>query len=436
MSRGRQVRDRLDAARALDRDRRHDAAHPRAGARVVVDVDEVRLARLASARGRPRRARALFAPSGGSSWTETTNSCSRSIRASSVSSGAASDASASSRSRTTSGAAGARSSSIAARIAVDLRRRRAAAAADDAGAEPPRLRRELGEVVGRRVREDDARCRRGWRGRRSGARRGRARRAASRRARSAPPPGRRCGSRRRPRRRARRAARPPSRPRRRRASGRRRRTSSARRSGSDETLRTASIAATSSSRSKNVSSMSRSTPRPSRICACSLKSWLCSAGSKRSTSPIGPIEPRDEDVRARHLARLAREAHRRRVDPLELVLEEVRRRACGRLAPNVFVSISSAPARMKLACSATTLSGARRFASSGQRSRGTAPEISAPMPPSATIGGPVAQAFLEAARHPRPLLVKRWLVNPDEGRVNSGRVIPGQGRPAHTPDIF
>src|SRR5215208_4836747 len=43
---------------------------------------------------------------------------------------------------------------------------------------------------------------------------------------------------------------------------------------------------------------------------------------------------------------------------------------------------------MKLACSATTLSGARRFASSGQRIRGTASERSAPMPPSATIGGP------------------------------------------------
>ena len=60
-----------------------------------------------------------------------------------------------------------------------------------------------------------------------------------------------------------------------------------------------------------------------------------------------------------------------------------------RLAPNVFVSISSAPARMKLAWNATTLSGARRFASSGQRRRGTAPESRAPMPPSATIGGPV-----------------------------------------------
>ena len=37
-----------------------------------------------------------------------------------------------------------------------------------------------------------------------------------------------------------------------------------------------------------------------------------------------------------------------------------------------------------------TLSGARRFASSGQRSRETALASSAPMPPSATIGAPAA----------------------------------------------
>ena len=42
-----------------------------------------------------------------------------------------------------------------------------------------------------------------------------------------------------------------------------------------------------------------------------------------------------------------------------------------RFAPNVFVSISSAPARMKPTCSETTASGARRFASSGVRRRGT-----------------------------------------------------------------
>ena len=60
----------------------------------------------------------------------------------------------------------------------------------------------------------------------------------------------------------------------------------------------------------------------------------------------------------------------------------------GRFAPNVFVSISSAPARMKSTCNDTTVSGARRLASSGQRRRGTALEINVPMPPSATSGGP------------------------------------------------
>ena len=89
-----------------------------------------------------------------------------------------------------------------------------------------------------------------------------------------------------------------------------------------------------------------------------------------------------------HISRASRASR----TPVELICSSSssRKRAAslGRFAPNVFVSISSAPARMKLAWSATTLSGARRFASSGQRSRGTAPESSVPMPPSATIGGP------------------------------------------------
>ena len=41
----RQVRDRLDPRRPLDRDRSHDPAHPGPRARVVVDVDEVRFPR-------------------------------------------------------------------------------------------------------------------------------------------------------------------------------------------------------------------------------------------------------------------------------------------------------------------------------------------------------------------------------------------------------
>ena len=226
----RQVRDRLDPAGALDRDRGHDAAHPRAGARVVVDVDEVRLARLAQGMARldqravvraerrveldrddelllaehPRELGLLRRGLRGVGELALADDERRGRGAILVDRGA---------------------------DRRDLRRRRAAAAADDAGAEPARLRRELGEVV-RASRAGRRRgCRRGSRGRRSGARRARARRAASRRARSAPPPGRRCGSRPAAATSSSRAARPRSRPRRRRASGRRRRRSSARRPG-------------------------------------------------------------------------------------------------------------------------------------------------------------------------------------------------------------
>src|SRR5204862_4694271 len=43
----RQVRDRLHARETLDRDGRHDPAHASTRARVVVDVDELRLVRVA-----------------------------------------------------------------------------------------------------------------------------------------------------------------------------------------------------------------------------------------------------------------------------------------------------------------------------------------------------------------------------------------------------
>ena len=94
-----------------------------------------------------------------------------------------------------------------------------------------------------------------------------------------------------------------------------------------------------------------------------------------------------------------------------------------RLAPKVFVSISSAPARMKLACSATTLSGARRFASSGQRRRGTAPEMSAPMPPSPTSGVPERRRSRKRADM-AATVGEPGGSTPFEGRVNRGRVIP------------
>ena len=170
------------------------------------------------------------------------------------------------------------------------------------------------------------------------------------------------------------------------ASRRRRRRSSARRSAGSTRRARPRSASVSSSRSKNVSTMKRSAPRPSRICACSAKS------SRRTRdvagSPSGPTDPATQTSRP-----VTSRASRASFTAVELMRSTSSSRNCcaslRRLAPKVFVSISSAPPLMKLTCSETTAWGARRFASSGQRSRGTAAEMSAPMPPSATIGGPL-----------------------------------------------
>ena len=86
-------------------------------------------------------------------------------------------------------------------------------------------------------------------------------------------------------------------------------------------------------------------------------------------------------------------ASRASFTPAELIRSKSSSRKCWaslcRFAPKVFVSINSAPALMKLTCTATTASGARRLASSGQRRPWTAAESTTPMPPSATTGGPV-----------------------------------------------
>ena len=63
------------------------------------------------------------------------------------------------------------------------------------------------------------------------------------------------------------------------------------RMGREDTLRTASIAASSSSSSKNVSTEKKSTPRPSSTDACSAKISTRSAFGTRPVSPSGPIEP-------------------------------------------------------------------------------------------------------------------------------------------------
>ena len=230
-----------------------------------------------------------------------THSPSRSIRASSVSSGAAVEAAArGARARgTTSGAAGSRSSSIAERIAAISSRRRPAAAADQPRAEPPRVRGELGEVLGRRVRVDDAAA--------GEAREADVRERGERRAVVAPIASSAASAACRPGAvvRARSAAR---------SSGRSRSAASAAETpaerlgalveGQHRDDRAARrrcgrprSRSTSSSRSKNVSSMNRSTPRPSRICACSAKtSARCSAGATCELAER-PDRAGDEDVR-------------------------------------------------------------------------------------------------------------------------------------------
>ena len=134
--------------------------------------------------------------------------------------------------------------------------------------------------------------------------------------------------------------------------------------------------------------MKRSAPRPSRIDACSAKRPERSSGQTSPRSPSGPIEPAMKTFEP-----VTSRASRARRTADELIRSNSSssrwRASLRRFAPNVFVSISSAPARMKPTWSETTASGARMFASSGVRSRGTAALTSAPMPPSPTIGGPV-----------------------------------------------
>ena len=60
-------------------------------------------------------------------------------------------------------------------------------------------------------------------------------------------------------------------------------------------------------------------------------------------------------------------------------------------------------ARMKPRWSERTLSGARRFASSGQRSRGTALETSVPIPPSPTRGVPLESRSRNRVDTARPV---------------------------------
>src|SRR5215204_2490296 len=131
--------------------------------------------------------------------------------------------------------------------------------------------------------------------------------------------------------------------------------------------------------------MNRSAPRPSRTLACSAKSSL--RMREVAACPIGPIEPATKTS----LPVVSR-ACLASFTAVELIVSSSSSRkwaaSLRRFAPKLLVSIRSAPALMKLTWRDTTASGALTLASSGHRSLGTAAEMSAPIPPSATTSGP------------------------------------------------
>ena len=141
--------------KALDRDRCHQAAHARPRAWVVVDVDDVRLSGLAD-RSRRFEQRAVVA----AEWGVELDRDDELVRAEQllqlglVLFVAVDDRQASLVNRQRARRRAVRVDRAANR--GDLGGRRPAAAADHAGAEAARLRRELREVLRRRVRIDDA----------------------------------------------------------------------------------------------------------------------------------------------------------------------------------------------------------------------------------------------------------------------------------------
>ena len=321
-------------------------------------------------------------------------------------------ASASSRSRTTSGAAGARSSSIAVADRLDLRRRRAAAAADDPGAEPTRLRRELGEVVGRRVREDDAVA-------------GEAREADVRERGEDEPVALHRGERVQRRRRAGAVVRArgrdvePGEP-----LGRGLGRDAAERlavgvEGHQRDDRQRRDAADGLDRGDELVEVEERLEHQ-QVDAAALEDLRLLAEELALLGGVEPLDVADRadragdvDVRARHLPRLAREAHRRRVDPLELVLEEVPRELAPVGAERVRLDQLGAGADEARVEGDDALGRAQvRLLGAAQPRHGAGDQRA-----HAAVGHdrrPRAQAFLEAARHPRHCS-EAAAVNPERG---------------------
>ena len=309
----------------------------------------------------------------------------------------------------------------------DLRGAGAAAAADDPRAEVARLRGELGEVVGRRVRIDDAAA---AAARQPDVRLRREREPVRRlrpspRARRAPRPGRRRSSRRRRRRPAPRAAR--------RIAGRdagerlgvlvegelgddrQRRDGPHRGHGRLELLEVEERLD-----HEQVDAAPLEEPRLLEedvvgVLAAVRAVELAERADRAGDEDLLARRSRAPRARASRRSRRSPRAGRRAGAPASL----------RRFAPNVFASISSAPAAMNAVWTAITASGARTFASSGARSlRHAAGQERARSAVADDRPGPCCETF-EKAAHAASLWSPR--------RAVQGRPLARVGGPARRP---
>ena len=382
------VRDRLEPDRPLDRDRAHDPAHPGAGARVVVDVDELGGARVL------QRLRDLEHPGVRAAERRVELHRDDPLALAEhpgelVSAGASSMVDR--RLALAEDERGTRLAGLVDRTADrrDLRGRRAAAAADDLRAEPPGVRRELREVLRRGVRVDDAAAGHAReadvRQRRERdavaahlldrAERGLEARAVVRAERADPELAQLVGS----------VARGHA--------GEGLRLVLEREQRDD---RQARYRANGLDRDDELVEVEERLEHE-QVGAAPLQDRRLLGeepgalfGVRVVDSPSGPIEPADEDVAPGHLAGLAGEADARRDDLLELVLEVVARQLPAVRAERVRLDQLGARADEADVQRDDGVRGAE-VRLLGVRRRGTALETSAPMPPSPTIGGPFSR---------------------------------------------
>ena len=167
-------------------------------------------------------------------------------------------------------------------------------------------------------------------------------------------------------------------------------------SGRPDTERTAPAAARSSSSDVNVSSANRSTPLPSSAAAWAANAADIASGARSpGAPPSGPIDPATSTSRPA-TSRASRASFTPAWFTASKRSSSLWAASLTGFAPYVFVRTMSAPARMKATCSATTCSGAIRFASSAQRARTTAVCSSDPIPPSDTSGSRPSRSRVRA----------------------------------------